>query len=111
MITQKKYNIPIFNYRLTVIIFDRWEEVEHMFDGGPEPKAITASHYGGAVVAINSKSGSSIVHEALHVKNKIWEYIGYVPQRDNDEVDAYLVTYIYDKMVEVFYKHDKVARQ
>lgn len=26
-------------------------------------------------------------------------------QRDNDEVDAYLLTYIYDKITQVFYKH------
>lgn len=32
-------------------------------------------------------------------------YIGYTPQRDNDEVDAYLLTYIYDKITQVFYKH------
>lgn len=30
-------------------------------------------------------------------------------KRDNDEVDAYLVTYIYSKIMEVYYKHDKAA--
>lgn len=53
---------------------------------------------------------SSIVHEAEHVKNRIWEYIGYTPQRDNDEVDAHLLTYIYDKIASIFYKHDKMSR-
>lgn len=48
---------------------------------------------------------SSIVHEAEHIKNHIWQYIGYTPQRDNDEVDAYLLTYIYNKITQVFYKH------
>lgn len=32
------------------------------------------------------EGGSSIVHEAEHIKNHIWQYIGYTPQRDNDEV-------------------------
>lgn len=104
MITKRKMNIPIFNYRLTVIIFDSWSEVEHMFEG-PEPKAITKFGHGCAIVAVNSKRGSSIVHEAEHVKNLIWEFIGYTPQRDNDEVDAYLLTYIYEKITDVFYKH------
>lgn len=40
----------------------------------------------------------------------IWRYIGYTPQEDNDEVDAYLITYIYDKIVSVFYKHDRAAK-
>lgn len=43
-------------------------------------------------------------------KNSIWRYIGYTPQEDNDEVDAYLITYIYDKITSVFYKHDRAAR-
>ena len=28
-----------------------------------------------------------------------------IPQRDNDEVDAYVITYIYNKIVDAFYKH------
>lgn len=110
MITQKKINIPIFDYKLTIVIFDKWEEVDHMFDHGPEPRAITRTQYGSSLVAINSKSGTSIIHEAEHIKNAIWFFIGYTPQRDNDEVDAYLLTYIYSKIVDVFYKHDKVAK-
>lgn len=55
MITQKRITIPIFDYKLTIIIYDRWDEVEHLFDGGPEPKAITAEGYGSAITAINSK--------------------------------------------------------
>ena len=107
MVTQKKLTIPIFNFKLTILIFDKWEEVEHLFDGGPEPNAITQEVYGAALVAVNAKRGSSIAHEAIHVKNSIWRFIGYTPQRDNDEVDAYVVTYIYNKITEVFYKHQK----
>nr|DAP80936.1 MAG TPA: hypothetical protein [Crassvirales sp.] len=107
MMTQRKINIPIFDYKLTIVIFDKWEEVEHLFDGGPEPRAITKTRYGASLVAINSKKGDSIIHEAEHIKNAIWSYIGYSPQRDNDEVDAYLIAYIYKKIIEVYSKHDK----
>lgn len=106
MITQRKVIIPIFDYKLTIVIYDDWDEVRHMFDGGPAPRAVTRYTYGAALVAIDSKRSSSIVHEAEHVKNLIWDYIGYIPQKDNDEVDAYLVTYIYNKIVDVFYKHN-----
>lgn len=108
MVTKKKLIIPIFNYSLHVLIFDDWEEVSHLFDGGPEPKAITATDYGRSIVAINSKRGNSIIHEAEHVKNAIWKYIGYTPQRDNDEVDAYLITYIYSKITDIYYKHNNM---
>lgn len=112
MITQKRIIIPIFDYKLTVVIFDKWEEL-HKFlpkeEMEEEAKAITISQYGASLVAINSKRASSIVHEAEHVKNHIWNYIGYTPQANNDEVDAYLLTYIYNKITDVFYKHDKVT--
>lgn len=106
MVTKKKMIIPIFDYKLTILIFDKWSEVEHLFDGGPEPRAITLSKYGESIVAVNSKKGSSIIHEAEHVKNSVWRFIEYTPMRDNDEVDAYLLTYIYNKITDVFYKHN-----
>ena len=107
MITRRNVTVPIYGYKLTIVIFDKWEEVSHMFDGGPEPRAITDIWYGKALVAVNSKEETSIIHESEHIKNAIWEYIGYKPQLGNDEVDAYLLAYIYKKIKEVFIKHDK----
>lgn len=36
-----------------------------------EAKAITINQYGAYLVAINSKRGSSIIHEAEHIRNSI----------------------------------------
>lgn len=108
MITKRKLLIPIFDYKLTIVIFDDWEEVKRSLapeERDIESRAVTLSIHGASMVMVNSRRGSSIVHEAGHIKNAIWRYIGYTPMRDNDEVDQYVVTYIYDKIVEVFYKH------
>ena len=46
MITQKKMIIPIFDYKLTVVIFDKWEELERFLpkeEMEQEAKAITIS--------------------------------------------------------------------
>ena len=113
MITQKKMIVPIFDYKLTIVIFDKWEELGKFLpkeEMEQEAKAITINQYGASLVAINSKRGNSIVHEALHIKNSIWRYIEYTPQSDNDEVDACLITYIYKKITDVFYKHDRAAK-
>ena len=113
MITQKRMTIPIFNYKLCIVIYDSWDEVNYLDSNKNRdypPKGFTKWQYGSALVAINSKQESTIVHEAEHIKNLVWEYIGYKPQADNDEVDAYLLTYIYNKIIEVFYKHDKTAK-
>lgn len=113
MITKRKITIPIFEYKLTIVIFDDWEELrgylpEEEFE--IEARAITLSTYGASLVAINSKRGSSIVHEAEHIKNHIWDFIGYKSQVDNDEVDAYVITYIYEKITDVFYKHRDLSK-
>ena len=65
MITQRKTIIPIFNYKLTIVIFDRWEELEGSIpqdEMDTEANAITISAYGASLVAVNSRRGSSIVH-------------------------------------------------
>lgn len=112
MITKRRLNIPIFNYKLVIVIYDKWEEVKDMHKGSIEPNAFTRIFPEGcSIVAVNSKEETSIVHEAEHVKNAIWEFIGYSPQVDNDEVDSYLLTYIYIKILEVFKKHDKVVNK
>lgn len=111
MVTRKRMIIPIFNYKLEVFIYDDWDEVRFLdSDEKYPPKGFTKWQYGSALVAINAKYGSTIVHEAEHIKNLIWEYIGYRPQSDNDEVDAYLLTYIYNKIIDVFYKHTGAAK-
>lgn len=38
-----------------------------------------------------------IVHEAVHIANQIFRYIDYKPERDNDEVEAALVRWIFEK--------------
>lgn len=114
MITEKKIIIPIFEFRLTIVIFDKWEEITHLLsseEASLESRAVTVSNHGNALVAINAKRGSSIVHEAGHIKNAVWRFIGYTPMRDNDEVDQYLVTYIYNKIADVFYKHNNIKEQ
>lgn len=112
MVTQRKINIPIFDYKLTIIITDTWDEVRNRLPDTNinlnSARAITMSNrdIGGSIVAVLSDCLSSVVHECVHIKNGIWNYIGYRPQADNDEVDAYLITYIYERIMEVFRKHN-----
>lgn len=82
MITQKKITIPIFNYKLTIVIFDKWKECDKFLPADEmetEANAITIHNYGASLVAVNAKRESSIAHESEHIKNAIWRYIGYEP--------------------------------
>ena len=50
--------IPIFDYKLTVVIFDKWEELGRFLpkeEMEQEGKAITINQYGASLVAINSQ--------------------------------------------------------
>lgn len=72
MITQKKITIPIFNYKLTIVIFDKWKECDKFLPADEmeiEANAITIHNYGASLVAVNAKRESSIAHESEHIKN------------------------------------------
>lgn len=114
MITSRKINIPIFNFKLHIIVTDTWEEAKRKFPVISEVDTERCDAFtmyneslGTSIVAIcvNTVSNLNIVHESIHVKNNIWEYIGYSPQAGNDEVDAYLATYICNRILEVYNKH------
>lgn len=113
MTTKKNLVIPIFDYKLTIIIFDDWNELTPYIgeELAREPgKGISIdSTKGSGLMAICSSSPSTITHESVHITNYVWKHIGYMPQRDNDEVTAYLATYIYRKAMDVYIKHEKEA--
>ena len=111
MITEKKILIPIYGYILDIIIVDYWEELRNIIPDRiveANASAVTISDGSSSTVVILSHSIDSIIHEAEHIKNFIWKYIGYRPQKDNDEVDAYLLAYIHKKIIEVYYKHNRL---
>lgn len=108
MITKRKHLVPIFEYPVTIIIFDDWEELKgHIPDEifKAPSRGVTIEYEGHCVVCCTPKYASSIVHEAGHIKNLIWKHIGYTPMVDNDEVDQYLHTYIYEQIKKILNKH------
>lgn len=111
MITKKKITVPIFEYDLYIFIFDDYEELHSLIEYKGNPHGLTAIYEDGySKVFIKNKCKVGVIpHEALHVKDAIWEYIGYTPQINNDEVDAYLLEFLYKKIKEVYDKHVKVA--
>ena len=93
---------------MTILIFDDWEDLKGYIpdDIFSKPsKGVTIDYEGRCTVCCTPKHSSSVVHEAGHIKNLIWGYIGYTPMADNDEVDQYLHTYIYEQIIKVLNKH------
>ena len=107
MITKKNINIPIFRLKLKIVVVDDIEEaLEIDTNINTEADSLVIDHNNGTVtVVIASNDMSIIAHECLHVKNAVWNRIGYSPNPVNDEVDAYLLDYIMAEVLKVVEKH------
>lgn len=109
MITKKRLIVPIFDYIITIVIYDKWSDLESILDEDlyrdSRANGITVNYGNYSLVCIDKKHYSTIVHEAGHLVNSIWRYIGYNPQRDNDEPSQYLLTYLFEKIENVWKKH------
>ena len=107
MITKKTINIPIFRLKLKIVVVDDIEEaLEIDTNINTEADSLVIDHNNGtATVVIASNDMSIIAHECLHIKNIVWNRIGYSPQALNDEVDAYLLDYIMAEVLKIVEKH------
>lgn len=109
MVTQKRLLVPIFSYKVQIVICDTFEELSEFIsdtDIKGYVSGVTLDYGNGTgMVGIVKNNIASIAHESFHLTNNIWNFIGYIPQRDNDEVSAYLLTYLYEKIESVYNKH------
>ena len=107
MVTKKVINIPIFRSKLKIVVVDSIKEaLEIDPNANPEADSYMLDYGNGRImVVIASNDMSTIAHECLHVKNAVWNRIGYSPQVLNDEVDAYLLDYIMTEVLKVVEKH------
>ena len=107
MITKKNINIHIFRLKLRIVVVDDIEEaleIDSNISTGADSLVIDHNN-GTATIVIASNDMSVIAHECLHVKNAVWNRIGYSPNLVNDEVDAYLLGYIMEEVLKVVEKH------
>ena len=107
MITKKNINIPIFRLKLKIVVVD---DIEEALEINPNidteaDSLVIDNNNGTATIVIASNDISIIAHECLHVKNAVWNRIGYSPNPLNDEVDAYLLDYIMTEVLKVVEKH------
>lgn len=109
MITEKSFIIPIYDFKVETVVFDNLKEVRLKFPEfmSDETEACAVEYCGTSKVKliVPSYKYSAMVHELEHVKNLVWKAKGYKAREDNDEVDAYLIEYLYDKVDKIIRKH------
>lgn len=108
MITEKNVIIPIYEYKLKIVVFDNIKEV---IDKYPDINAnsgcngLLADYGDHSIMCVPANNMRIVVHECEHAKNAIWLRIGQTTVSNNDEVDAYLLEYIWEQADKVIKKH------
>lgn len=98
-------NIPIYDYRLHVIVTSDIEEVNKKYNlNYSNFKGLCLRHTKRRLLSIifNNKKGinfGTIAHEIVHVKNYIFYECGYNNDVSNDEAEAYFVGWLTNKVV------------
>jgi hypothetical protein len=110
----KTINIPIYECGLTIILTDDLNEVvkKYKLEGNWDNfGALTFGdklkhrHY---VVAFTDASHlSNIAHEIVHIKNYIFHGINAKIDIDNDEPEAYLTGWLFDKIYDFLTKQQQ----
>lgn len=94
---RKKFKIPIYDHYIHVILEDEIEECV-AYVHATDNKVLYAVFQRGKITP------SLIVHETVHLVNIIFKFKGITPTNTNDEPQAYLTEYIFDKLTETLNK-------
>lgn len=108
----KKIKIPIYDKYLHLIVSDDLEidkkEIKQKFDIDLERTdfgGIAIENRGFLMMILNNKvlkpdwyKNSTIAHEAFHITNFIMRRIGLHPDVDNDEAQAYLLSFLVEEI-------------
>lgn len=105
MITKRKIEIPIYRYPVKIIVTDNSEEINDICDVR-DAKGLVLEAADRSTIIILDTDPKIIVHECEHLKNCIWRYIGQTVDISNDEVDAYLIEYLYEQVMKVVNRHN-----
>ena len=109
MITKKAIQIPLWNFRVEVTVFDDISELDAEYNDfihtGMLACTLEYKDCSRCELLIPSNDYPTVVHELEHVKNLTWKAKGYKPQADNDEPDAYLIGWLFEQVDKIIKKH------
>lgn len=107
MITEKNIIIPIYRYAVKIVIASSVKEASEKFVDIKDntAKGTVLEYEDKCIIVVPPDDISTIVHECEHMKNAVWDRIGYTPIVNNDEPDAYLLEYIFNEVMKVVKKH------
>lgn len=109
MLTKKNINIPIWDFKVEVTVFDEITELLPAYSRFiTEGMLACTLEYNGCSkceLLIPYDDYPSVVHELEHVKSLVFKAKGYKTQNDNDEPDAYLIGWLFSKVDNIIKQH------
>lgn len=110
--TERIAEVNIFKYRVKIVIYDDLEEAKKKYvELGDEYNGVTYGLNGlRSVVVCPKEKLSDVVHELEHAKNNILADIGHKPDYRNDEIDAYIMGWLFEqveKTIDIYNKRNK----
>ena len=115
----KKVKIPIYEQTLYVSITEDYSKDKEEYECIWRPRKEDFSGYTSGLnnqylIILNKKYlkeelhvVSTISHEAFHVTNILFKRIGAVPDMDNDEHQAYLLSWIVEQVYKIYKNYEK----
>lgn len=108
MITEKVMTVPIYKYKVKILVCDDIIEAKERYDHIPDDCYGAEIDYGDkSMIVVTPDSIPVIVHECHHLKSAIFKRIGHITTPENDEVDAYLLEYLFEEVMKVVRLHLK----
>lgn len=108
MITEKIIIVPIYKYKVKILVCDTIIEAKEKYDHIPDDCNGTEIDYGDrSMIVVTPDSIPVIVHECHHLKSAVFKRIGHITTPENDEVDSYLIEYLFEEVMKVVNNHLK----
>lgn len=107
--TERIAEVNIFKYRVKIVIYDDLEEAKKKYvEMGDKYDGMTYGLNGlRSIVVCPKEKLSCIVHELEHAKGNILADIGHKPDYRNDEIDAYIMGWLFEQVEKTIDIHNK----
>jgi hypothetical protein len=117
MIHRKRERFPIYtSIFLDIVIADTSKEVNELFENKKQEEFYACVSkesfefdnrwFHGITIVLCTEQDeitpSIIVHEAVHIKNMLWDYLGIKSKYKNDEHEAYFIEWLFEEISKEF---------
>lgn len=116
MLIEKTIQLPIFSYKIKVVLSDTKDEIKNKYPEMDETCSACTLEYRDCnfcrvLLVLDDYFISNMAHELVHAKNCLYRYINQYCDRDNDEIEAYILGYLVSEITKIQNKYEEESRK